>query len=1329
MRALTAHAPNRREAVAANAWLGALLALAVPTAALELPHPTPLSPAAYLVTVTNPGPGVGTIASDPAGLSCDTSCSGWFPAGSALTFNATAAAGNEFMRWFGDCEGTAPCALTIDGPKTVVGHFTPAGEPYTILRHFMPGAHDGAGPYYTHLVSDGTFLYGMTLYGGRSDYGVVFRMRPDGTDRELLHEFVGGVDDGRSPYGSLTLVGSVLYGMTAYGGENDAGVVFRLQTDGTGFAVLRSFGGSSDDGRTPHGSLIVYEGDLYGMTRFGGSFGVGTVFRLGTDGSGYQILRSFDWYSGDGYYPTGALTPLGGYLYGTAPYYAFGTGVVFRLRPDGTDYQVVYAFDFENNPERPCDSLIADGGFLYGMTNHFSQASGSVFRLAADGTDFQVLVWLHSDSGSEPYGSLIVKDGALFGVTSAGGTYSAGTVFRVGTDGTGFSVLHAFRENPEDGRDAYGSLLALGDQLYGLTHSGGSGLRGTVFRLGQDGTSYQIVHSFSPPGPDCGQSFGELVAQGQSVFGSAYQGGSAGLGAVFRVNADGTDYQILHSFAGGAEDGARPYAGLAVADGVLYGTTLQGGSADQGTVFRVNTDGSSFQVLHSFGTFAKDGRRPYGSVVHSDGVLYGVAAEGGPHDFGMLYRINTDGSGYQLVADPYRGGGKRPLGTLLLHDGWLYGTAAGGAWYGSVFRVRTDGSGYTVLHYFGSSAQDGQNPYGSLTMAGETLFGTTLLGGSRDRGALFSLRPDGSEYKVLHEFLGAPGDGANPQGSLLAREGALYGQSFFGGAFGHGCLFRVNQDGSAYKVLHSFPSAPRDGGGPYATPLLVGDLLLGLTAEGGAGNGGTLYTLRKDLTIAGTITTGGLPLPAVTMLGLPGEPRTDANGHYSARVPQRWTGQVIPVLSGYSFSPASRSFSDVQADRLDEDFESSTCASLSLLPEELPSGWLGDGYNVQLAVTGGSSPFTFALGSGTLPAGIVLNGETGVMSGTPASAGGFTFAIVASDAAGCSTFRTYTIAVSSHLSPVSLRVDEFPGGSMNSDLNGVLEKGEGVTVSPSWHNGSDVPRVIASTASNAAGPAEGKYGVSASTVSYGTIPPGTTVDAATATGDAFFYFVRLDPFSTRPAPHWDARFTETLSDGTTKTWTVHIGDSFADVPRSHWAYRFIETIFHNEVTAGCGGEPLGFCPEATLTRAEAAVLLLMAKHGSGYVPPPATGLVFGDVPADHWAGDFIEQLAAEGISSGCAPAMYCPTSPITRAEMAVFLLMAEHGLGYVPPASTGLVFGDVPIDHWAGDFIEQLVAEGITSGCAPSLYCPEGIVTRAEMAVFLSATFGLELNQ
>ena len=138
-----------------------------------------------------------------------------------------------------------------------------------------------------------------------------------------------------------------------------------------------------------------------------------------------------------------------------------------------------------------------------------------------------------------------------------------------------------------------------------------------------------------------------------------------------------------------------------------------------------------------------------------------------------------------------------------------------------------------------------------------------------------------------------------------------------------------------------------------------------------------------------------------------------------------------------------------------------------------------------------------------------------------------------------------------------------------------------------------------------------------------------------------------------------------------------------------------------------------------------AVFLLKAKHGSGYVPPSATG-VFGDVPTSHWAADWIEQLAAEGITGGCGAGNYCPNNPVTRAQMAVFLLKSEHGSGYVPPAATG-VFGDVATSYWAADWIELLAAEGITGGCGAGNYCPNNSVNRAQMAVFLQKTFGLPL--
>lgn len=127
------------------------------------------------------------------------------------------------------------------------------------------------------------------------------------------------------------------------------------------------------------------------------------------------------------------------------------------------------------------------------------------------------------------------------------------------------------------------------------------------------------------------------------------------------------------------------------------------------------------------------------------------------------------------------------------------------------------------------------------------------------------------------------------------------------------------------------------------------------------------------------------------------------------------------------------------------------------------------------------------------------------------------------------------------------------------------------------------------------------------------------------------------------------------------------------------------------------------------------------------LPRPELLATFADVPATHGAWRFIEALAASGLTAGCAPDNFCPDLPVTRAQTAVFLVRAAHGTGFVPPAATGTVFQDTPAGHWAARWIEQLAADGVTASCGAGQYCPERAVTRAEVAIFLSRTFGLPL--
>jgi hypothetical protein len=189
------------------------------------------------------------------------------------------------------------------------------------------------------------------------------------------------------------------------------------------------------------------------------------------------------------------------------------------------------------------------------------------------------------------------------------------------------------------------------------------------------------------------------------------------------------------------------------------------------------------------------------------------------------------------------------------------------------------------------------------------------------------------------------------------------------------------------------------------------------------------------------------------------------------------------------------------------------------------------------------------------------------------------------------------------------------------------------------------------------------------------------------------------------------------------TLAVTLAD-FDDVPTSHPFYDYVMTVEDDGVTAGCGGA--SFCPDAPVTRAQMAVFLLKAKLGEHYVPPPATGAVFADVPAAAFAAAWIEDLSNRGITSGCGGSRYCPGDAVTRRQMAAFLLKAEHGSGYVPPVASG-VFGDVPATDTFAPWIEELYAEGVTGGCqaSPLLYCPGNPNTRGQMAVFLTRAFSL----
>lgn len=199
--------------------------------------------------------------------------------------------------------------------------------------------------------------------------------------------------------------------------------------------------------------------------------------------------------------------------------------------------------------------------------------------------------------------------------------------------------------------------------------------------------------------------------------------------------------------------------------------------------------------------------------------------------------------------------------------------------------------------------------------------------------------------------------------------------------------------------------------------------------------------------------------------------------------------------------------------------------------------------------------------------------------------------------------------------------------------------------------------------------------------------------------------------------------TVTNPDASSSTLAKAWFSDFSDVPQNYLYHGAIEKIFRAGITTGCGnGE---YCPGDPVNRASMSTFILRGEHGPAFQPPPATGAVFSDVSTSTFLAKWIEAFSREGITTGCGNNNYCPTEPVNRASMSVFLLRAKHGASHQPSAATGTVFGDVTTSTFLAKWIEQFAAEGITSGCGNGNYCPNNPVTRGEMAVFLRKTFRL----
>ncbi len=283
-------------------------------------------------------------------------------------------------------------------------------------------------------------------------------------------------------------------------------------------------------------------------------------------------------------------------------------------------------------------ALYFDGTFLYGMTSEGgANALGTIFKIKPDGTNYTKLLDFDGASkGSNPQGELIYDGTFLYGITRTGGTDDVGVIFKIKPDGSSYTKILDF-DLAVYGGSSWGSLYSDGTSLYGTTEYGGANSIGLIFKVSKDGSNFvKLVEcAVSATG---NSPRGSLISDGTYLYGLTTYGGANDEGAIFKVMPNGSGFTKLHDFAL-TSSGKAPHGALTLIGSTLYGLTVEGGANDMGTLFKIETNGSSFTKLLDF-SGASNGSQPFGSLFAIGSSLYGMTYDGGSFAAGNIFKYS-----------------------------------------------------------------------------------------------------------------------------------------------------------------------------------------------------------------------------------------------------------------------------------------------------------------------------------------------------------------------------------------------------------------------------------------------------------------------------------------------------------------------------------------------------------------------------------------------------------------------------------------------------------------------------------------------------------------
>ena len=849
----------------------------------------------------------------------------------------------------------------------------------------------------SYALSAGSLPAGLTL---NSTTGVISGT-PTNTTVTTLYSFL---TEGEQPSGSLVEDASGnYYGATTVGGAANDGTVFEIAAATHALTTLVSFNGTN--GSRPNGDLFVdSSGNLFGTTSAQGANGDGTVFEVAAGSQIITTLYSFTATTGSS--AAGGLTEdSSGDLFGTT--YQGGAsndGTVFEIAAGTHAFSTVVTFAGATNGAGPSGTLLVDGsGNVFGTTSAGGASNdGTVFEIAAGTHNLTTLVTFNGSNGQSPEVGLIEDaSGNLFGTTYQGGVSKDGTVFEIAAGTWTFSTLANF-SGSANGSNPDGRLFedSSGD-LFGTATYGGASGDGTVFEVANGTHALSTVATFT--GANGINPSGGLVVDSNGDFlGTTLRGGSTGFGTVYEIAAGTNTITTVAVFSAGP-NGANPASNLVEdSSGNLYGTTTDGGVANDGTVFEIAAGSSTLTTLVTF-TGANGSDPQAGLVADSSGNLYGTTYGGGSVGDGTVFEIAAGTHTFTTVASFIGSNGENPEDSLIVDsNGDLFGTTYGSTvGNGTAFEIAAGTQTITTLSFFNTA--NIYLPAGSLVEDGSgNLFGVTYGGGAHNGGSVYEIAAGTHALTVLASF---SSNSSPHSGLVMDASGNLYGTTYEGGTYGDGTVFEVTAGTHTLSTLVTFNGT--DDNSPYGN--LIEDSngnLFGTTASGGTGDG-TIFELTAGthaFSILVTFTGGNGKGPesglfenaSGALFGTTSKGGAFGGGTVFEVPPDVFTIQATDAAG----ATASGTYTI-------------PIAGLGITTTTLPAGTVSKSYAQTIAVSGGTSPITFAVTAGNLPTGVNLNTTTGAITGTPTSSSGspFSFTITATDFTSATASQSYTVVI------------------------------------------------------------------------------------------------------------------------------------------------------------------------------------------------------------------------------------------------------------------------------------------------------------------------------